>query len=193
MMTVLFTGMVVLSVLFGLLTGRMDAVSTAAITSCGKGVELVLSLLGAMCLWSGVMEVARKAGLTELLSRLFSPVTRRLFRGIRPKGKAMEAITMNLAANLLGLGNAATPLGITAMQEMAKEEWSGKVATNNMILFVVLNTASLQVIPTNLILLRTQAGSQNPAELIPAVWLASLASILVGVTAAKLLERMGRR
>lgn len=114
-MTVLFTGMVVLSVLFGLLTGRMDAVSTAAITSCGKGVELVLSLLGAMCLWSGVMEVARKAGLTELLSRLFSPVTRRLFRGIRPKGKAMEAITMNLAANLLGLGNAATPLGITAM------------------------------------------------------------------------------
>ena len=79
------------------------------------------------------------------------------------------------------------------MQEMAKEERSGKVATNNMILFVVLNTASLQVIPTNLILLRTQAGSQNPAELIPAVWLASLASILVGVTAAKLLERMGRR
>ena len=131
--------------------------------------------------------------MTELLFRLFSPVTRRLFKGIRPKGKAMEAITMNLAANLLGLGNAATPLGITAMQEMAKEERSGPTATDNMILFVVLNTASLQVIPTNLILLRTQAGSQNPAELIPAVWLASLASILVGVSAAKILERMGRR
>ena len=165
MMTVLFTGMVVLSVLFGLLTGRMDVVSTAAITSCGKGVELVLSLArGAMCLWSGVMEVALKAGLTELLSRRSPRCTWWLFRGIRPKGKAMEGITMNWAANLLGLGNAATPLGITAMQEMAKEERSGKVATNNMILFVVLNTASLQVIPTNLILLRTQAGSQNPAS-----------------------------
>lgn len=193
MMNALFVGMIGISVLFGMLTGRMDAVSAAAVSSCGKGVELVFSLLGTMCLWSGVMEVAKQAGLTQILSRWFSPVTKRLFPEIRPHGKAMEAISMNLAANLLGLGNAVTPLGIAAMEELKKEQHASSKATNAMALFVVLNTASLQVIPTNLILLRAQAGSQNPAELIPAVWLASLASILVGVIAAKILERVSRQ
>ena len=113
----------------------------------------------------------------------------RLFRGLRPKGEAMGAVSMNLAANLLGLGNAATPLGIRAMQLMQKEQRSGATATNDMALFVVMNTASLQLIPTTTAMLRSAAGSATPLDILPAVWLASLCSITVGITVAKILEK----
>ena len=104
----------------------------------------------------------------------------------------MHAITMNFTANLLGLGNAATPLGLTAMQEMERQEKPGRRASSNMILFVVLNTASIQLIPTTTAMLRLQSGSAAPMEILPAVWMASVASVLSGLLLAKLLERLGR-
>lgn len=181
--------MVVLAVLFGIVTGRMNDVSRAAISSCGEAVQLTITLLGAMCLWSGLMKVADKAGLTLKLSRLFAPVIRLLFEGMDHRSQAARAITLNISANLLGLGNAATPLGIAAMREMEKES-AGGVATNNMAMFVVINTASLQLIPTTTAVLRQAAGSARPLDIMPAVWVASLVSVSMGVLAAKLLSKL---
>jgi spore maturation protein A len=187
-----FSGFVALAVLFGAATGRMGEVSNAALASCGDAVRLVIALAGSMCLWSGLMKVADTAGLTEKLSLALRPAMRLLFKGMGHTSESARAITMNMAANLLGLGNAATPLGIAAMRAMAKEERAGNAATDNMVMFVVLNTASLQLIPTTTAIMRAAAGSARPLDIAPAVWLASAFSVGVGIAAAKLMGRKRR-
>ena len=187
MMNYIFCAMILFGILVALLCGRMDAVSTALMNDCGGAVEMVITLTGTMCLWCGLMKVAEKAGLTRAISRLLSPLTRLAFPGLDPSGPAMGAISMNISANLLGLGNAATPLGISAMQQLAKLSSTPGVATNHMAMFVVLNTAALDLLPTTVGLLRMQAGSATPFDILPAVWLASSASVVVGVVLAKLL------
>lgn len=186
-MNYIFAGMILFGIMVALLCGRMEAVSSALMTECGSAVELVVGLTGSICLWCGLMKVADRAGLTEKISRLLSPLTRIAFPGLDPHGPAMRAISMNISANLLGLGNAATPLGINAMKELAKLSPLQGVATNHMAMFVVLNTAALDLLPTTVGLLRLQAGSSSPFDILPAVWLASSASVVVGVTLAKLL------
>ncbi|GKH48023.1 nucleoside recognition domain-containing protein [Anaerotruncus massiliensis (ex Togo et al. 2019)] len=193
MMNVIFAGIILFSFVFAALTGRMPQLSEAAMGQAGEAVTLVLSLTGMLCLWSGLMKIAQESGLTELLSRLLSPVTKRLFKGLRPNGEAVNAITMNLIANFLGLGNAATPLGIRAMCEMAKEQRADGAATNDMAMFVVVNTASIQLIPTTTAMLRMQAGSAAPLDILPATWIASVGSVAVGIVMAGLLAPLWRK
>ncbi len=188
MMTWIITGMILLSVLFGILNGKMENVSSAAIGSCIDAVQLSIMLLGGMCLWSGVMRVAEKAELTKMLSKILAPFTRLLFKGIKTDGKAAQAITMNISANLLGLGNAATPLGILAVKELAKELKAGEAAPKQMIMFVVLNTASMTVIPTTVATLRLQYGAAAPMDILPCVWIASITAITCGVMMTFLLS-----
>lgn len=180
-MTYIFGGMTLLSVIFGIMNGKIAQVSTAALEESGRAVTLIISLAGIMCLWSGLMNVADKSGLTQKISRLFSPVLGLLFRGIKPDSPAAKAISMNITANLLGLGNAATPLGIAAMRELEATNQNPSVASNDMITFVVLNTASLQLIPTTTAALRMQAGSASPFDILPAVWVTSLTCVFVAV------------
>lgn len=187
MMNIIFAGMILFGIITAALCGRMEAVSAALMSECGGAVELALSLTGAMCMWSGLMKIADKAGLTQKISRLISPLTRIAFPGLDPQSPAMRAISMNISANLLGLGNAATPLGIAAMKELAKESPLQGVATDHMAMFVVLNTAALDLMPTTTALLRMQAGAQAPFDILPAVWLASSASVVIGVVLAKML------
>ncbi|MGN0626124.1 MAG: nucleoside recognition domain-containing protein [Oscillospiraceae bacterium] len=190
MMSWLFTGMLVLSLLFGILNGRMEQVSISAVNECSNAVTLAIQLAGVMCLWSGLMRIAEVSDLTGKLSRLFRPVMKLLFRHLPADSKAAKAIIMNLTANLLGLGNAATPLGIAAMKELEKISPHKGIASNEMALLVVLNTASLQLIPTTTAALRLAAGSAAPMEILPAVWLASSVSILSGILAAKVFSRL---
>jgi len=190
MMTSIFSLMILGGILIAALMGRMEAVSAAALSDAGRAVQLVISLTGNFCLWSGLMQIAQASGLTDRLAAAARPLTRRLFRGLSANGEAMRAITMNLAANLIGLGSAAMPLGIRAMRAMEREERANGIATDNMALFVVMNTASLQLIPTTNALLRAQAGAAQPLDILPAVWLASAVSIVAGVAAAKLLSRV---
>ena len=192
MMKWIFTGMILLSLVFGICNGQGEALNAAAISSCEKAVTLALTLGGSICLWSGLMKVAQESGLTENLARLRSPFTRRLFRGVRPESPAMQAITLNLTANLLGLGNAATPLGVSAVRELAKEapSYAKHTATDPMILFVVMNTASLQLIPTTTAVLRLKYGAADPLDILPAVWVVSLLSLAVGLTLALILNRI---
>ena len=190
MMSWLFTGMLVLSLLFGILNGRMEQVSISAVNECSNAVTLAIQLAGVMCLWSGLMRIAEVSDLTGKLSRLFRPVMKLLFWHLPADSKAAKAIIMNLTANLLGLGNAATPLGIAAMKELEKISPRKGIASNEMALLVVLNTASLQLIPTTTAALRLAAGSAAPMEILPAVWLATSMSILSGILAAKFFSRL---
>lgn len=189
-MTAIWTGMVVLSVLCGLATGRGPEVAAAAIEGTGAAVELSLSIAGMMCLWTGIMEVMRRAGLAEKLSRLLAPVLRRLFPQVAGDRDIMDSISANVSANLLGLGNAATPLGLEAARRMGKR--SGGAASDALCMLVVCNTASIQLIPTTVAAVRAGAGSRTPFDILPAVWLASAISVGVGILACKLLARLWR-
>lgn len=186
MMKWIFAGLIFVSLVVGAGLGRMDEVSGAIISSGGEAVQLALALAGALCLWSGVMQIASRAKLTEQISRLFSPVIGLLFRGLSPKSAAAQAICLNISANLLGLGNAATPLGLAAMARLSELNGHSDTASDYMCMFVVLNTASLQLVPTTIAMLRQAAGSAAPMEIMPASWLASAASILTGVAVVKL-------
>ncbi|CAB1244264.1 Spore maturation protein A [Ruminococcaceae bacterium BL-6] len=189
MMNYIWAGMILFSFVCALLTGRMGELSDAVLSGAASAVQLTIALLGMMCVWTGLMKVADAGGLTALLSRLFHPLMRRLFPRYDKDSPASRAICMNVTANLLGLGNAATPFGIAAMKEMSRENGGLKSADNSMVMFVVLNTASIQLIPTFMGTLRAQYGSPAPFDIVPAVWLASVLSLTVGIIAAKLLER----
>lgn len=192
MMNAVLVGMLIFSVVSSAFGGNMEALSAAALSGCGEAVTLVISLTGMLCLWCGLMKIAQQCRLTEAVARLFRPLTRLLFPELPPGSPALQAICMNLSANLLGLGNAATPLGLAAMRELQKLNRQKDTASNAMVTFVVLNTASLQLIPTTCTVLRQQAGSAAPMEILPAVWLSSIASAAVALTLAHLL-RGGRR
>lgn len=190
-MAVIWTGMVVVSILCGLATGRGPEVAAAAVEGAHAAVELCLSIGGMMCLWTGVMEVMRRAGLAQKLSRLLRPVLGRLYPSVAHDSAIMDSISANVSANLLGLGNAATPLGLDAARRMSRN--SGKIAGDALCMLVVCNTASIQLIPTTVATVRAAAGSASPFDILPAVWLASTISVGVGITAAKLCARFWRK
>ena len=154
------------SIICGIATGRLPEVSAAVLDGAGSAVTLAISLCGVMCLWSGLMKVAEECGAVRLMSSFLSPVLSRLFRGLKKGGRAMQLIAMNLSANILGLGNATTPLGIQAMEAIQQEESPGDgTASDNMIMLTVLNTASLQLIPATAAALRTACGAERPMEI----------------------------
>ena len=186
-----WTGMVVLSLVFGLLTGRLDDVANAALEGTRSAIDLSISMAGILCLWSGVMEIMRACGLSASLARTFRPLLRRLLPNACRDEETLAAISANVSANLLGLGNAATPLGIRAAQRMARG--CGGTASDELCLLVVLNTASIQLLPTTVASIRAVCGSAAPLDILPAVWVSSLLSVTAGLAAAKLLERLGRR
>ena len=189
-MTILWTGMAACALMCGLLTGRGEAVAAAAMEGAAGAVELALSMAGVLCLWSGVMEVMRQAGLADGLSRLLGPVLRRLFPQSADDRETMDAVAANVSANLLGLGNAATPLGLEAARRMARR--SSGVASDSLCMLVVCNTASIQLIPATVASVHAAAGSAEPFDILPAVWLASGLSVGVGVLACKVLARLWR-
>ena len=186
----IWTGMAVLSILCGLATGRGELVAAAAVEGAQAAVELCVSIAGMLCLWTGVMEVMRRSGLAEGLSRLLRPVLSLLFPQVSGDRGVMDSISSNVSANLLGLGNAATPLGIEAVRRMERK--SPGTASDAMCMLVVCNTASIQLIPTTVASVRAAAGSSAPFDILPAVWLASALSVGVGITACKLFARIWR-
>ncbi len=177
--------MVAASLLFGAATGNLGALGGAAMEGARAAVELCVSMAGVMCLWTGVMEVMAQSGLSARLARLFSPLLRRLFPRAARDGETLAALSGNLTTNLLGLGNAATPLGIRAARAMARG--CGGTASDELCRLVVLNTASVQLLPTTVSGVRAALGAADPFDILPAVWLASLGSVIAGLAAARLL------
>lgn len=189
-MTFVLCVLVILSVTTAAFRGTLGEVTTSLLHAGEDAVDLCLVLAGNLCLWSGLMKVAEKSGLAEKMAHGLYPITKRIFRGLKRDSPECRAISLNLAANLLGLGNAATPAGITAIQEMQKSSVQKDTATNHMVLFVVMNTASLQIIPTTTAMLRMHAGSATPMDVLPAIWFSSILSVTMGIAAAKALQRV---
>lgn len=193
MMNIVITGLFTASFIFAAVTGHMTDISSACVTSAGTAVTLIITLAGIICLWSGLMRVCTAAGVTKKISALLKPLLTRLFSGIDPQGEALGFISLNLTANMLGLGNASTPLGIKAMQALEKEEgiyqgghgWSPSQPSPNMLLLTVLNTASLQILPTTVAALRLKHGSAAPMEILPCVWAVSAVSVTLTVIFTK--------
>lgn len=183
----------VISFVYAALGGRMGEVSESIFAKSAEAVELVISICGVMCFWCGLMKVAEKAGLLEKLSRALSVPIKLLFGGVKRGGKAVGLIAMNIAANILGLGNASTPLGIAAMKAIAEEEGAGESACDDMIMLAVLNTASLQIIPATAAALRSANGAEKPMDILPCVWIVTAYSVFIAVFSAKMLARITRK
>ena len=179
--------MVILSLICGFCTGNLDAVAAAALNGAQSAVELSFSMAGILCLWSGVMEILNACGLSQRIAGLFRPLLRRLLPRASRDTETLAAVSANLSANLLGLGNAATPLGVQAACRMARG--CGGTASDELCLLVVLNTASIQLLPTTVASVRAAYGCASPFDILPAVWVSSAASVAVGVLTARLLSR----
>lgn len=185
----IWAGMAVISLVYGALSGNLAAVSAAAIDGATGAVTLCLGMCGAICLWCGQIEVMKRAGLMKKLSALLSPALSCLLPESAGDPETMGAVSANVSANLLGLGNAATPMGIKAAARMAK----GKtVASDDLCTLTVLNTASIQLIPATVAALRSACGCASPFDILPAVWATSLVSVAAGLSAAKLFARLWR-
>lgn len=189
-MKIFMVAVPVCALLFSVINGNISELSEAILAKSGEAVSLAISICGTMCLWCGVIKVAEAAGLVEKLSRLLSPLVCVLFRGVKKGSCAAGLITMNLAANILGLGNATTPLGIKAMEALS--DGTG-TATDDMIMLTVLNTASLQIIPATAAALRTANGALNAMDILPCVWIVSIYAVIVAVSAAKIMGAISRR
>lgn len=169
--------------IFGMATGQGGAVSEAIISGAGDGVQITLGLAGMFCLWSGLVEVASRAGIMKWLSQLMWPIIRLLMPGLPKDCDAVQAMSMNIVANLLGVGNAATPLGIRAIKELQIQERTGVAASHNMIMFLLLNVAGLQLVPTMVLSIRQSAGAAVASSVLPQIWLAQVISLIAGVIA----------
>ncbi len=186
MLTFIFSLLIILSIAAGVISGNVQELTEAVLNEPVNAVELCIYLCGGMCFWGGLMRVAEKSGLTERLAEVFALILGGLFKDLDKQGRAFKAICMNITANLLGLGNAATPFGIEAMKALAEEEGAKDTATPSMIIFTVINTASLTLIPSTALSLRMKYGSADPLEIVPAVWITSAAALAVSVTLAVL-------
>ena len=182
--------MVVLSLIFGIFTGNLDAVANAALEGARSAIDLSVSMAGILCLWSGVMEVMNVCGLSAGLAHAFRPILRRLLPDACKDEETLAAVSANVSANLLGLGNAATPAGIQAARRMAVG-CSG-TASDELCRLVVLNTASVQLLPSTVAALRGGLGSAAPLDILPAVWLSSALSVTAGLACARVLSRVWR-
>ena len=176
----IWAGMVILSLFCGLYTGNLDDVASAALNGAQSAVELSFSMAGVLCLWSGVMEVLNACGLSQKIAGCFHPLLHRLLPQASQDSETLAAVSANVSANLLGLGNAATPRGC------------GGTASDELCLLVVLNTASIQLLPTTVASIRSAYGSAAPFDILPAVWVSSLASVTVGLLTARFLSRRKR-
>ena len=187
-MNYLWSAFILISIAIGIITGRISETSTALVDGAKTAVETLIEILGVMCFWTGMMEIGERAGLLEKLSKFFKPIIKFLFPEVKGE-KAKNAILMNITANLLGIGNAATPFGLKAMEEMNKENFNKGTATNSMARFVLLNTASIQLVPTTIYALRIASGSKDAFTVTLPIWISSVLALTVGLIITKICEK----
>lgn len=185
-LNILWPIFIIVSFVYAILTGNVQNVNNSIFESTSNAVQLAITLLGTICLWSGIMKIAQRTTFVSKLTNILKPIINFLFPEMKKNEQAKQEISMNIIANLLGLGNAATPLGLKAMKTMQKENEKRDTVSNSMAMFIVLNTASLQLIPTTVIAIRTSLNSTNPTSIILPVWGATIAAAIAGVTVTKI-------
>ncbi|KTC89173.1 nucleoside recognition domain-containing protein [Legionella cincinnatiensis] len=190
MLNIIWLSMIFISVIVGIIEGRIDEVARAVTDSAKLGFEIALGLAGIMSLWLGIMSIATESGLVTLLGKLLRPILKWLFPDIPPEHPAMGAMTMNIAANMLGLANAATPFGLQAMKELQTLNEHAKIATNSMCTFLAINTSSVQLIPATAIAYLAANGSTNPSGVIVSSLIATIISTVVAIISVKQLAKL---
>lgn len=178
---------IIISFSYAIFSGNLQNLNSSIFESVESAVNLSITMLGTMCLWSGIMNIATNTNIMKILNTLLRPIIKFLFPEIKENQKAQSEISMNMVANILGLGNAATPIGLKAMETLQKENKNKEELSNSMIMLIVINTASIQIIPTTIIAIRSSLGAKNPTSIIVPVWIATICAAVIGVTVAKLL------
>lgn len=192
MLNILWPIFIILSISFSIVNGNLEDLNKAITASTESAVTLTLTLIGSTCLWSGIMEIASNTKIVNILSSLLKVIINKFFQNINKNENAEKKIIMNIIANILGLGNAATPLGLEAMRELQKENIEKEKLSDNMMMLIVLNTASLQIIPTTVIAIRTALNSENPTKIIFPVWISTICAGVVGIVMTKLLIKVDK-
>lgn len=187
MLNIIWPLFLIISFIYAILNGRISEVNNSIFESTKSAVELCISLIGTICLWNGIMQIASKTSIVKHLTKLLNPIITKLFPNIKKEDKVHKEITMNIIANIMGLGNAATPLGIKAMKSMQKNNKEKNKLSNSMAIFIVLNTASIQIIPTTVIAIRNSLGSSDPTAMIIPVWISTILAASSALISAKLL------
>ena len=188
-MSWIFTVLLALSAVSAMFLGNGQALGSACVSGAQNGITLAVSIAGSLCLWTGIGKLMERIGITGLLAKLLRPVLHRLFPSTKTDLPLASSLSANICANFLGLGNAATPMGIQAAKRLVRKDRPG-VATNELCRLIVLNTASIQLIPANVAAIRTSLGCNTPLDILPAVWVTSLLSAGAGVAAAYLMGRV---
>ena len=186
MLNIIWPVFIIISFGYAIVVGNLENVNKSIFDSAESAVELSIAFLGTMCLWNGLMKIVQETTLIDKLTKLLNPAMRFLFPELKKTSKANKEMSMNIIANILGLGNAATPLGIRAMNELQKENDDKNILSNTMIMFIVLNTASLQLIPTTVIAIRTSLGSERPSAVIVPIWIATIVAAVTAVVVTKI-------
>lgn len=191
MLNILWPIFIIISIVYAIFSGNIESLNNSIFESAESAVNLTLTLLGMTCLWSGIMEIASKTQIMDYLSKILRPITKKLFSNLNEK--SYNNIIMNIIANILGLGNAATPLGLKAMKELQKENSDKEQLSDNMMMLIVLNTASLQIIPTTIIAVRSSLGSANPTKIIFPVWISTICAAIVGIIFTKVIIKCSKK
>ena len=187
MLNKIWPSFIIISFIYAIYSGNIFSINDAIFKSADQTVELCLTMFGTICLWNGIMKIAIKTSMIEKLTKFLKPIISFIFPEIKNDKKISKEISMNIIANILGLGNAATPLGLQAMESMQKTNIYKSKLSNPMAMFILINTASLQIIPTTVISIRSSLGSQDPTKIIFAVWIATIAAFSTAVITGKLL------
>lgn len=192
MLNILWPLFIIISYIYALFSGNLEKINNSIFESASSTVELTLTFFGTITLWCGIMQIAKDSSLSKKLSKLLNPLIKFLFPDVEKNSKAHEEISLNMIANILGLGNASTPLGLKAMETLQKQNPSKTTLSNSMAILVLINTASLQLIPTTVIAIRSSLNSANPTKIILPVWVATLSAAVTAIVAAKIFIRLGK-
>lgn len=178
MLNIVWPIFIIISFCYAIFSGNLEKLNSSIFESTSDAVNLCINLMGTMCLWSGIMQIAKRTSVINKLTKILKPLINFLFPDVRKDSEIQEEISMNMVANFLGLGNAATPLGLKAMKSMQKENDKKDTLTDSMATFIIINTASIQLIPTTVIAIRNSLGSQNPTSIVFPVWIATICAAI---------------
>lgn len=193
MLNKLWPCFIIISFIYAIFNFNMNELNNSIFDSCKQTIEMILNFIGIMCMWNGIMEIVKETTLINKITKCLSPIMKFLFPELKKDNKAYKEISMNIIANFLGLGNAATPLGLKAIESLQQENKNKEELSNSMVMFIVLNTASIQIIPTTVIAIRASMGSTNPSSIIIPSYIASIIAVTIGILSVKILSKRGKK
>lgn len=189
MLNIIWPIFIIIGCIYAISNGKVSEINNAVFESTNNAIKVIVTMFGTVCLWNGIMQIASNTSIVKIMMKIIKPIMKVIFPELKENMIAYKEVTMNIIANIMGLGNAATPLGLKAMKSLQKENPDKKRLTNSMAMFIIINTASIQIIPTTVIAIRNSLGSENPTGMIVPVWIATFCAAFVAIVASKILMK----